>query len=413
VVESKIAGDQQMRVLSAEISVINLPFRFAFKHSLASRSYSENIIVKVAIEHQGQTFIGYGEGIPRDYVTGEAITSSVAALQNEFFPLFRGQQFTDVSELFTLLETNFRKLQLHERPLGAAWCALELAIIDGAAQALGQKVTALLGGFEHHQTAIGIRYGGVVPFSSKKILPAILWFYKFFGFKTIKLKVGQNLKSDLEMLALARKILGRDSILRIDANCAWTVDEAIGNLKAMRTFDIASVEQPLAADDLSGLAYLTKNVPEQIVADESLCTIAQAQHLAENKTVSGFNVRISKVGGLLASREIVKIADAHGIAVHLGAQVGESAILSAAARAFAGSQHPFDNYEGSNNLFLLKKDISQENLNVGKDGFGKFLKGAGLGVHVLPDKLKQVTQSQSTVEALSSEATATMPMVKR
>jgi L-alanine-DL-glutamate epimerase-like enolase superfamily enzyme len=402
-----------MKILSAEIRIINLPFRFAFKHSLASRSFSENIVVKVKIDHQGQIFTGYGEGIPRDYVTGEAITTSVASLQNEFLPLFSGQEFENGNELVSLLENNFRKLQLHERPLGSAWCALELAVFDGAAKALGQTVTAMLGGFEQHQTAVGIRYGGVVPFSSKKILPAILWFYKLFGFKTVKLKVGKNLQSDLEMLALARQILGRDAILRIDANCAWSVDEAISNLKAMRTFDIASVEQPLPAEDLSGLAHLTKNVPEQIVADESLCTIAQAQNLAENKIVSGFNVRISKVGGLLASREIVKIADAHGIAVHLGAQVGESAILSAAARAFAGSQPPFANYEGSNNLFLLKKDISQENLNVGRYGFGKFLKGEGLGIHVMPDKLDQVTKPQSTVEAFSSKATATLPMVTR
>jgi muconate cycloisomerase len=408
-VASPVTGGQQMKVLAAEIRVINLPFRFAFKHSLASRSHSENIVVRITIDHEGQSYNGYGEGIPRDYVTGEAIAPSVASLQKEFFPLFIGQQFADANDLFTLLETNFRQAQLHERPLGAAWCALELAIIDATAQALGQTATAMLGGFERHQTAVGIRYGGVVPFSSKQILPTILWFYKFFGFKTVKLKVGKNLKSDLEMLALARHILGRDTILRIDANCAWTVDEAIVNLKAMRTFDIASVEQPLAAEDLSGLAHLTKNVPEQIVADESLCTIAQAKSLAENNTVSGFNVRISKVGGLLASREIVRIADSCGIAVHLGAQVGESAILSAAARAFAGSQHPFDNYEGSNNLFLLKKDISKENLNVGRDGFGKFLKGAGFGVHILPEKLEQVTQSQSTVEAFS----ATLPMVKR
>lgn len=394
-----------MKLLSAEIRIINLPFRFAFKHSLASRSYSENIIVKATLEHQGQKFVGFGEGVPRDYVTGEAISSSVKALESEFLPLFAGQTFETAGDLLTLLKSNFIKAQLHERPLGSAWCALELAICDAAAQALGQTVTSLLGGFESHQTAIGIRYGGVVPFSSKKILPAILWFYKFFGFKTVKLKVGKDLQSDLEMLATARRILGTETILRIDANCAWTADEAVSNLKAMRAFDIASVEQPLPAEDLDGLAYLTKNLPEQIVADESLCTISQARNLAENRIVSGFNVRISKVGGLLAAKEIVKIADAHGIAVHLGAQVGESAILSAAARAFAGSERPFSNYEGSNNFFLLKKDIARENLNVGPGGYGKFLTGEGFGLHIVPEKLEQVTQSKANVEAISEEAT--------
>ena len=400
-----------MKVLSAEIRVINLPFRFAFKHSLASRSFSENIIVRVNIEHQGQKFTGYGEGVPRDYVTGEAISSSVETLQNEFIPLFRGQQFSDRNELFNLLESNFKKLKLQDRPLGAAWCALELALVDAFAKASNQTMTETLGGFAPGQKNDGISYGAVVPFSSKKVLPAILWFYKIFGFKTVKLKVGKNLQSDLEMLAAARQILGRDTILRIDANCAWTVDEAITNLKAMRKFDISSVEQPLPADDIDGLAHLTKSVPEQIVADESLCTISQARDLAERKIVNGFNVRISKVGGLLASREIVKIADEHGIAVHLGAQVGESAILSAAARAFAGSQHKFDNYEGSNNFFLLKKDISKENLNVGPSGLGKFLSAPGLGIQVVPDKLDQVTQPHSIVEALINEQPSTLSMV--
>jgi muconate cycloisomerase len=79
---------------------------------------------------------------------------------------------------------------------------------------------------------------------------------------------------------------------------------------------------------------------------------------------------------------MVAMAKQFGINCHLGAQVGESGILSAAGRIFACINDPFKNYEGSDNMFLLKKDITKENLTVGLRGLGRLPLGLGLGITV-------------------------------
>jgi muconate cycloisomerase len=135
------------------------------------------------------------------------------------------------------------------------------------------------------------------------------------------------------------------------------------------------------------------------MADESLCTVSDARHLAEKKIVSAFNIRLSKVGGILAAREIAAVAKAAQIKCQMGAQVGESGILSAAGRTFASLYPDFENYEGSNNFFLLKEDITAENLNVCWGGKGQVLKKAGLGITVIPERLERVKISLAPTDA--------------
>jgi muconate cycloisomerase len=234
-----------------------------------------------------------------------------------------------------------------------------------------------------------------------------LWFYKLFSFKTVKIKVGRDFDGDLERVILARKVLGPSVTLRADANCAWNAEEALQCAERFRPYNIASYEQPVPADDLEGLARISRNIPEDVLADESLCSIEQARLLAAEKICTAFNIRVSKVGGVLAATEISRIAEAAGINRHMGAQVGESGILSAAGRAFASTQPQFDNYEGSNNFFLLKKDITAENLNVGYGGGGKLLPGNGLGVTVLDERINEFfrANSESASVVINTEST--------
>ena len=296
-----------MKIIALSVRVIRLPFRFSFKHSLASRNASDNVIVRARVEHEGLQFVGFGESIPRDYVTGEDAFSAAQVISETYFPRFSGRSFESFAQLEHALLSEFFQLELDRRQKGASWCALELALLDAFARASGLPLAQALGGV-HIGNEQGITYGAVIPFAKKRAFHALLWFYKLFGFRTVKIKVGRDFEGDLERVAAARRILGDKVTLRADANCAWSAEEALRCAQRFRPFKIASYEQPVAADDLEGLARVARNIPEQVMADESLCSIAQARHLASEKICTAFNIRISKVGGILAAMEIAKIA---------------------------------------------------------------------------------------------------------
>ncbi len=399
-----------MKIIQIKAFAIKLPFRFSFGHSLASRNSSLNVIVKVDLEDDnGRRVVGYGESVPRDYVTGETTEGALKTIKEDYIPKLTGITISSPLDALTQLKQAFVSFGLTEKPKGASWCAVELAVLDAVARANKLSVASLLsmndivrltqsGSFQKFTGEASITptissyvtYGGVVPFSGKYSLMAMLWFFKFYGFTTVKIKVGRDWEVDLERLKMARRIMGEECILRIDANCAWTVEETLYFAEQMRVYNIASIEQPVRPEDLAGMQRLTRELPETIVADESLLTLKDAKTLIDVRGASAFNIRLSKVGGLIAACEMVDMARAAGIGCLLGAQVGESAILSSAGRAFACVKGPMDNCEGSFNRFLLKSDLSVEDTTMKQGGKAFLTEGPGLGITIDENKLRRV-----------------------
>ena len=394
-----------MKIRSLETFNITLPFRISFGHSLASRDESKNLIVKITLDNG---ICGYGEGVPRDYVTGETLAQAEENVLLRYAPLVLGLNMDDPRKLIAELQTAFTQLELEEKPQGASWCALEIAVLDALSRLHSMKLFELIG----KQKLKRIRYGGTVPFAKKGALDALLYFYKFYGFKTVKLKVGaRDLADDLAVVSKARKILGENCTLRVDANCAWDRELALKAAEAFRTFKVASYEQPLPADKWDELQKLSAEIPEDVIVDESLCTLKQARELAANKVCNAFNIRVSKVGGIFASQQMIDIANQHGLRVHLGAQVGESGILSAAARHLAIVNEQLENYEGSANFFLLKKDICAENLNAAPGGYGDLNYSGripGLGLSVVESNLISMTETSESLTESTCQSLATV-----
>jgi len=388
-----------MKIKELQHYIINLPFRFSFKHSLAERSFSRNVIIKAKIESKnGDLFIGYGEGIPRDYVTGEKVDLAQTTLITDYFPRFLDRTFSDCFELTNFLNNQVQQLSTEGKPAGSVWCALETALLDAACKADSISILKILPKPFEQQNSI--TYGAVVPFANKKALLGMLLFYKLYRFSTVKIKVGKGLEKDIENIKLARQIMGEHCTLRVDANCAWSIEDTIKFSEQSQPYKIASIEQPLPADDTNGLFQLASTLPQAIVLDESLCTFEQAKHYAHQKSTNNklnieFNIRLSKVGGFISASSIRNIADSVGIKCHLGAQVGESGILTQAARIFAFSQNPFINYEGAANMLLLRHDVTRENLTYSFGGLGKLPNGtqaAGLGIAVEEKRLLQLAE---------------------
>jgi muconate cycloisomerase len=367
-----------MQLKQIEFFRLQIPLCMPIKHYLAERTHSENLVVKVVSD---SGVVGYGEGIPREYVTGETTAASLAFLRNHLIPKSNGLHWDDPDDLFGTLRELISEPNRAQAP--AACCALELAVLDAAGKTWGKSVAKLLGGGGEP-----LVYSAVIPMMSQPSFHRLLHLIHDAQMTFVKIKVGNN--QDLAVLSLAREILGHQVDLRVDANGAWSAEEAEQRIDAMMAYGISAVEQPVPKHDLAGLKRLSDRMDIPVIADESLCLEHDAEDLASLNACNVFNLRLSKCGGILAADRMFVIGREQGVAAQLGCQVGETAILSAAGRQFAMSRK-LCYLEGSYSNYLLKGDIVDEPVEFGPGGVALPLSGPGLGIKVNEEALQRLT----------------------
>lgn len=189
------------------------------------------------------------------------------------------------------------------------------------------------------------------------------------GYPILKVKVGTA--GDERVLAVIREE-APTAILRVDANTAWTAKQAVQALPMLEAFNVEFVEQPVAADDLEGLATVRRVARIPVIADESCRTAADVPRLAG--VVDGVNIKLAKCGSLREAGRIVACARAHRMQVMLGCMI-ESTLGIAAAVQLA----PWVDYLDLDGAALLAEDPFQ-GPGLEADGSLRFNTEPGLGV---------------------------------
>jgi L-Ala-D/L-Glu epimerase len=365
-----------MIVKKVNIWHLKLDFQSPIKHNLATHEGSDNLVVGVTT---ADAITGFGEGVPRTFVTGEVFNDSLAFLREVLGSALLAGTFPSPQALLRGLEHLYQQTQAQRHP--AAFCALETALLDAAGRTWNMPVADLIGA----KLRTSLEYSAVIPLMSTEQMRQLFHLVKTNHMRFVKLKVGTD--SDLEILRLAREALGFEVDIRVDANSAWTPSEAIARLKEMEPYRISAVEQPVAKADFAGLQQVSAAVKIPVIADESLCNEDDARRLIELKACRIFNLRLSKCGGLLAATRIRRMAEAAGIACQLGCHVGETSILSAAGRHFALTVPHLSYVEGSFSPYLLVRDVVSQPVVFNDAGMADALPGPGLGIDVLVSAL--------------------------
>jgi len=351
------------KLTQLELFKTNIPFKGAFKHSVKSRTDSESIFVKASLDNG---VAGFGESLPRSYVTGntqDSVFKELSGYAKKLIGIELGGSGNSLNPIKDL-----EGIELEAR------CALELALLDALGKVLGAPVSELLGEAVNKEFV----YSMVVSSESNFNAGLVCLFAKVNGYKFIKVKVASG--DDEARVGLCRRILPKADI-RIDANGAWDAAAALAMIKKLRRFNISCIEQPTPKGDNEALQEVADYCPEPVMADESLCTKEDALKLANTRACDMFNVRLSKCGGIFRSLELIKLALDNGLGYQLGCLVGETGVLSAAARHLACVVKSMSYFEGSYSRFLLKEDAVEEDLTP-KRSVGYALKGPGLGVTV-------------------------------
>jgi muconate cycloisomerase len=270
----------------------------------------------------------------------------------------------------------------------AAFCAVELALLDWSLRADHCALADLL-----PPCRLDVVYSGVISADAPAEAAVLAERMARLGLRQIKVKVGTA--DDLARLGAVRNAVGDTVELRADANGAWSSIEAIENLKRFAKFRLQSIEQPVTPGDLSGMKQVRDESGIPVMADESLVTLEQARKLIASSACDYFNIRLSKCGGIAGSLAIAKLAREAGVKIQVGAQVGETGILSAAGRTFAAQLPALAFTEGSFGTWLLAEDVTIENVGFGYAGRAPLLKARGLSVTVKEDVLERLAVSKA------------------
>lgn len=372
------------RVRSCRVYEVDLPFRRSFEHAAARRTASESVFFKCTTD---RGTVGFGESLPRSYVTGESRGDVYRLLRDSIAPRLVGCRFDSFEAVTSFLDTCDGKAPLEwvdpDVPQCAAWCSVDLALIDAFGREFGRSVMPANGA----QRLAGIRYSGVLSASSRRSLMKSCLLQRAFGLRQVKMKVGYD--GDVAALETVRKALGPKVQIRVDANMAWTFKQAQAVMRTMAELGVQSFEQPLASGAIEELAALVRTTGLTVMADESFNDRVSLQRLIAKKACTAVNVRISKCGGLRASICRCREAAEAGLLVQVGCQVGESSLLSAAQQALL-AQWPHVTYvEGAFGRRLLEDDVARPVLQFGYGGRGpKPVRGLGLGVTIDESKLR-------------------------
>lgn len=147
------------------------------------------------------------------------------------------------------------------------------------------------------------------------------------GYAVIKVKLGSP--DDAAAIKAIRQARP-DAQLRVDANAAYTPEEAVRLIEPLLRYDLELVEQPVAKHDIEGMGYVQARLPLPVVADESVQTLANVEQLAE-AGVQGINLKLMKVGGLAPGLQILHQARGFGMKVMLGCMIETSLGVTAMA----------------------------------------------------------------------------------
>lgn len=383
-----------MRVAGLTAYFVRNRLKRAVRHASYARTSTDNLVIRCRLDNGSE---GWGEGLPRPYVTGETIDTAGFLLRTTRWSRRLGGGFENLGELIELL-SNFR---LGGRPASgrgcfgnSVRCAVELAVLDAACRAWGLPLSAVT---EHVPETAAIRerlprlqYSMAITAASpgKQVLRALT--ARVGGFRHCKVKVGVDGIDDVALLRRVRRWIGPEVDLRIDANEAWTAAELSRKLEPLIPSGISCVEQPVPHAEVNELAKVREAVCVPIMLDESLCSLTDGRHAIEAGLCDLFNIRLSKCGGFLNALRLAGMAHQAGLGYQLGCQVGESGILSAAGRHFAASVAGVRYLEGSFDRYLVKARLTRQDVSFGFGGYAPALGGPGLGIDVDPRAVERI-----------------------
>ena len=305
---------EKMRIRKIEAWKVSMGLAEPYTIAYERVESTTNIFIRV---ETNRDITGYGCAAPDYHVTGETPESAFKAINDIMIPLIHG---SDPLRSAMLLERIKPALTTHP----SVMAAMDMALFDILGKASNLPLWRLLGGYRDRiRTSVTI---GILP-QRETAEHARDWVAR--GFRSLKLKGGMDVDSDIERVLKVREAVGKGIELRFDANQGFSLEDSVKFVEQTKSARLELIEQPTPKGEPDLLHGVTGRVPIPVMADESLMTLRDAFRIAKRGLADMVNVKLMKVGGISEATQINAVARSAGLEVMVGCM--DEAALSIAA----------------------------------------------------------------------------------
>ena len=378
-----------MRLTGFDIAVIHLHEQTADGGSglPVNLGISRNLLVCVRDE---TGLAGWGETVPRFGVQGESLESSRVCLHERVLPPLLGLELDSFEQAAAAMERLLGGLPRNEL---TAFCAAELAVMDLAGRRFQRAAGDVLGPARRDS----VHYSGVIDAIDPGAVRAQAAALRRRGVSSVRMRLGVDLRRNLERLDIASQILGQDVALLIDPQQRWDRAQALHQLSAMSGFRLAGVEQPVPFDDLRGMKAITEAGLAPVLASGQIQTREDVERLVETGACDSISIRIAHCGGLHGAAAVHGAARAAGLGCTLGAPRQEIGLLAAAGRQFGLRAEGITWLDECAAMARSEHPFCTPAMAAGPAGVGPAPAGPGLGTIPDPNRIEPLIRQKISV----------------
>ncbi|MGH7553287.1 MAG: o-succinylbenzoate synthase [Longimicrobiales bacterium] len=292
-----------LRLVRLDLREIRLALREPFRISSGVVAERRILLVEAETADGARAWSECVAGEHPNY-SSETIDTAWLALTEWIAPRVLGRDLTEPASVYDILEDDFRGHRM-------AKAAVEMGVWALDAELAGESLSRRLGGCRD-RVGVGVSLGIQ---SSPEALVQKAAAALGQGYHKIKIKISPG--ADIAYVEAVRAALGGDAPLMVDANNAYTLDDA-DHLARLDGLNLLMIEQPLEHEDLVRHAELQRKLRTPICLDESITSVNRAEDMIRLGSGRVVNIKPGRVGGFAASRAIHDVCARNGIPVWCG-----------------------------------------------------------------------------------------------
>jgi L-alanine-DL-glutamate epimerase-like enolase superfamily enzyme len=341
--------------------------------------------------------VGYGQIRPLapHHSMADTYGSIITAIKEIYGPKLIGKSIFDVEQAHRMFDRtgpqNFN-----------ARAILDHALYDAMGKAARQPVYNLIGGLS--QPELPLEWSISMADDRARMVADAERAIQEFGIEVLCIKSGhpKGWQEDVKNFIAIREAVGPDVSIGMDPNTGWTVTDTIATLRALQSYRVDYLEQPVGRYDLKGLAAIRRaatGVP--LMADESCCSLADAHAIIAAEAADVLCIKLYKHGGITPALKIAAVAEAANIKINCGGLAVLSQLEAAAGAHFYASRpgaHVMPAGEFIFGLGVIGPDplVGESDFKI-RNGRVAPPSGPGLGVTVDEDALERFTLLKEVV----------------